>query len=104
MRIVAWLMLFVVISTSLPSSGVPAASATPCRMWVVHGRAGVDVVSEWPEEGKWKERCLSPFGKLQPHGFNDFKGLLNNRPKLHSAGLRGGELTRLYALRIPIES
>lgn len=46
MGVVALLMLFVVMSTSLSSTGVPAASATTSRMWVVHGRAEADVVSE----------------------------------------------------------
>ena len=48
--VVVLLMLFVVISTFPPSSGVPTAGTTACRMWVVHGRAGVDVVSGWLEE------------------------------------------------------
>ena len=57
MRVVALLMLFVVISTSLPSTGVPAASATTRRMWVVHGRASADVVSECLEERRWSLGC-----------------------------------------------
>ena len=63
MGIVALLMVFV-MSTSLPSSSVPATSTTTCRMWVVHGRAGVDVVSGCLEERS--EGCLSPFANCNP--------------------------------------
>ena len=49
---IAALLLFVMIPTSLPSSGVPAASPTTGGVWIVHGRAGIDVVSECLEEVK----------------------------------------------------
>ena len=63
-RVVALMMLFVVMSTFPPPSGVPAAGATACGMCVVHGGAGVGVVSKWLEE----TRCLSPFAKRKPTG------------------------------------
>jgi hypothetical protein len=83
MGAVALLMVLVVIPTSLPPSGVPAASATTCRMWVVHGRAGTEVVSEVLREGGVK--MFVTFCKLQTHGLNDFKGLPNDRPKFYTA-------------------
>ena len=90
MGVVTLLMVFMVIPTSLPPSSVPAASATTCRMWVVHGWARVDVVSECLEERRRSQGCLSPFCKLQAHGADDFKGLPNNEPKLCSASSREG--------------
>ena len=51
-----------------------------------------------------ESRVLVTFCKLRAHGWNDFKGLPNNRPKLYSTSLREGKLTQPYALKLPIES
>ena len=65
--VVLLMMVFVMISTFPPPSGVPAPGATTCWMWVVHRRACVDVVSEWLKEEKVKGVCHL-FANCKPTG------------------------------------
>ena len=82
-------MLFVVISTLPPPSGIPAPGATTCWMWIVHGDDAVEVVGEWLEEKREWSRVSVTFCKLQAHELNDFTSL----PKRCNARSREGELT-----------
>lgn len=100
---VVLLMLFVVISTFPPPSGIPASGATTCWMWIVHGDDAAEVVGEWLKEKREEARVSVTFCKPQVHELNDFTSLPHKRPKRCNASLREGELTQPRTLRVAIE-